>query len=334
MRALIALLAGWSGAVACGSNREGQPPPPPPTMETTAPVRSRGLAYEDEVEAIRRLLKDGEVVAAEKAARELMRDHRLDAEGWVVIATAFQVAGDSKEALKAARVATDKAPDNAAAWVAVGAAERMTGGFTRADAALKRALELDPESRAARFNLAGIAADKGEHERARGELAKLVAADPDDFETRYLLATTLLAMGQLGPARKQLDAIVARFPRHFRAQRSLAALAWAEGDYRRAFERATIATRLSDGDRETERLLEGSFYIVAAARLTCEAGAKPWVADKIVSVLERFEEEDGLEGAGTFVELDEKFGDDTVVQERVRKTVGKMGCKPPDPHGP
>lgn len=323
-------LVSWVALVVGGCGEKAERAPPPKRGSGAGAVsepRGRDPTYDETVEAIRRLLKDNEVGAAVKAARELMDDHRLDAEGWVVIATAYQVAGDAKEALKAAKVAVDKAPDSAAAWVAVGAAERMIGGYAAAEAALKRALELDPGSRAARFNLAGIAADKGQHELAKNELVKLVEADPDDFETRYLLATTFLAMKELGPAREQLAAIIERYPQHFRAQRTLAALAWAEGNYKRAFERAAIAARLSEGDAETARLLEGSFYIVVASRLMCQAGPRPWPADKVVAVLKAIEQEEGLEGAGSFVELDERFGDNEVVQQRVRRAAAAAGCE-------
>jgi len=318
MRAIVIL--GMATALACGGKEAG----PAPSFKAQAETRAREQSYADKVEAMRRVLKSGDAAAGLTAARELVDDHRIDAEGWVVVATAYQIAGDGKEALRAAKAATDLDANNADAWIAVGAAERTTGGFSAAEAALKRALELDPQSRAARFNLAGIAADKGQYELARKELTALVLADPDDFETRYLLATTFLAQKELGPAKEQLARIVERYPQHFKAQRSLAALAWAEGNYKKAFERATIAARLSSGDPETARLLEASFYLVAAARLRCEAGARPWPADKIVAVLTRLEREDGIEGAASFMELDEKYGGDAVVQARIEKAAA--GC--------
>lgn len=313
-------------ATACGRD---EVPPPTRTSITPETVRPREQSYAERLDAVRRLLKDGETVAAVKAARELLDDHRLDAEGLVVIATAYQVAGDAKEALKVARTATQKDPSYAPGWIAVGAAERTTGGFQAAEAALKRALELDPASRAARFNLAGIAADQGHNESARKQLQELVEADPDDFETRFLLASTLLAMKELGPAKAQLADIVARYPQHFKAQKSLAAIAWAEGNYKKAFQRAAIAARLNGDDAEVSRLLEGSFYIVAAAKLTCVAGARPWPSDKIVSVLTALEKDEGLEGAASFVELDERLGNDPTVQQRVARAAADAGCATP-----
>lgn len=327
MRKLVVLVA----MLGCGGNKEAPPSAPAPTQIDSRP---REQQYVDKVEALRRLIKEGELNAGLKAARELMDDHRIDAEGLVAIATAYQVVGNGEEALRAAKAATEKDPNYAAGWVAIGAAQRTLGYFSDAEAALQRALELDPQSRAARFNLAGIAADKGQHDKARAELTKLVEADPDDFETRYLLATTYLAQKELGPAREQLAKIIERFPQHFRAQRTLAALAWAEGNYKKAFERATIAARLQPEDAETQRLLEGSFYIVAAARLVCSAGARPWPADKVVAVLDKLAREEGLDGAASFMDLDERFGNDATVQGRIANAVSAAGCTVPAPSEP
>lgn len=328
MRKLVVLMV----LLGCGGDKNAQPAP----AEAPIPVdtRPREQQYVDKLDALRRLIKDGELNASLKAARELMDDHRIDAEGLVVIATAYQVVGNGEEALRAAKAATDKDPKYAPAWVAVGAAQRTLGYFSDAEGALQRALELDPQSRAARFNLAGIAADKGQHDKARAELTKLVEADPDDFETRYLLATTYLSQKELGPAREQLAKIIERFPQHFRAQRTLAALAWAEGSYKMAFERATIAARLQPDDAETQRLLEGSFYIVAAARLVCEAGARPWPADKVVAVLDKLARDEGLDGAASFMDLDERFGNDPTVQGRIGSAVAAAGCTVPAPSDP
>lgn len=326
---------GLSPIAACGNKGEASLSPVDVASEDTGKPATRPAeppspsSYQVRLDAVRRLLKAGETDAGLKAARELLDDHRIDAEGWLVYATANQIAGDNKEALRAAKAAVELDPKNAAAWVAVGAAERMTGGYTAADLALRKALELDPSSRAARFNLAGIAADKGQHEVARKELTALVENDPDDFETRFLLATTFLAQKELGPAKEQLAKIVERYPQHFKAQRALAAIAWAEGNYQRAFERATIAARLNGTDPEVTRLLEGSFYVIAAARLRCLAGERPpagWTGDQVVQVLTAIEKEEGLEGAGSFVDLDQRLGEDATVKARVDKAAAS--CLP------
>ncbi len=331
MRSLIVVTLGLVIGAGCSGKKDAAVERP----ESARPAaeRPREQSYDDKVEALRRLIKAGELEAGLKAARELVDDHRLDSGGWVVIATAYQVVGNGEEALRAAKVAAERDAKNADAWVAVGAAERSLGHPAAAETALRKALELDPKSRAARFNLAGLAADKGQHELARKELTALVEADPDDFETRFLLATTFLAQRELGPAKEQLARIIERYPQHFKAQRTLAGLAWAEGNYKKAFERATIASRITAGDAETARLLEGSFYIVAAARLVCAAGARPWPADKVVAVLTQLENDEGLDGAASFVELDERYGNDAVVQGRIAKAAAAAGCAVPDAKG-
>jgi len=332
MRSLIVMMLatalGFGGLAACGDKRPTAPEERPLSAQP-APERPREQSYNDKVEALRRLIKAGELEAGLKAARELVDDHRLDAEGWVVIATAYQVVGNREEALRAATIATEREPKSADAWVAVGAAERSLGHPAASESALKKALELDPKSRAARFNLAGLAADAGKQEDARKELTALVEGDPDDFETRYLLATTFLAQKELGPAKEQLARTIERYPQHFKSQRALAAIAWAEGDYEKAFERATIAARLSTGDKEIESILEGSFYIVAASRLVCASGARPWPPEKVVTVLTKLEQDEGLEGAASFVDLDERYGSDPVVQSRIAKAASAAGCAVP-----
>jgi len=294
--------------------------PPAPEAE-----RRPGPSYDDKLVGAERLIAKGEVGAALSAARELVEDRRTDARGWIALATAHQLAEDPKEALNAGKAAVEFAPGDAAAWVALGAAQRAVGELTEATTSLRKALTLMPSSRAARFNLAGVAADRRDFAAAKAELETLLVADEDDVETRFLLARVLIDAGDAVGARRELERLVGLHPGHVRAQRTLAAMLWEADDYKGAFERAKIATRIQSGDLATNNLLEASFYVVAAARLTCEAGARPWSADRVVAVLEALEKEEDLEGSGTFVELDEKFGESAAVQARVGKLAER--CK-------
>ncbi len=289
-------------------------PPPAPEAE-----RRTGPSYEDKLVGAERLIAKGEVGAALSAARELVEDRRTDARGWIALATAHQLAEDPKEALIAGKAAVEFAPDDGSAWVALGAAQRAVGELADATVSLNKALTLMPSSRAARFNLAGVAADRGDFAAAKTELETLLKADEADVETRFLLARVLVDAKDGAGARRELERVVGMFPGHVRAQRMLAAMAWEADDYMGAFERAKIATRIQAGDVATNNLLEASFYVVAAARLTCEAGARPWSADRLVAVLQALEKEEDLEGSATFVELDEKFGENAAVQARVQK---------------
>lgn len=301
---------------------------PAPTIEIPppAPVErpATGPGYEEKLAWAERLIARGEAGAARSAARELTEERRTDPRGWIALATAHQLMEDPKEAREAARAAVALGPKEAAAWVALGAAQRSLGELSEAEVSLKKALELEPKSRAARFNLAGIAADRGEQAGAAEMLRALLTEHPDDVEVRYLLARALLDGAKPELALVELEGVVGRFPGHVKAQRALAALAWDAEDYPRAFERAKIAARIDARDTATNNLLEASFYVIAASRLTCDAGPRPWKPEAMVAVLEKLEKEEDLEGAASFVELDERFGENQAVQERVAKAA--VGC--------
>ncbi len=309
--------------LACGKKSEA-PPPTAAALEKPAEAKAPDPGYKGKLEATRRLISQGEGSAAVGAAESLVELQRNNPESWIALSSAQLVANDPTAALASAKMATELGKDDALAWGALGAAHRALRQFEDARAALKKALELDPTSRIARFNLAGVAADLGEHERARKELQALVEADESDVETRFLLARVLLDQKERGPAKEQLVRLVQIHPAHFGAQRMLAAIAWDENNYRRAFERSKIAARIKGDDPQNSYMLEASFYIVAAARLSCEAGPRPWAPDAVVKVLQALEKEEGLEGAGSFVELDEKFGAEPAVQDRVAKA---KNCK-------
>ena len=313
------------GALGC---REEAPPgieiPPPAPVERPA----TGPSYDEKLAWAERLIARGEAGAARSAARELTEERRTDARGWIALATAHQLMEDPKEAREAAKAAVELGPKEPAAWVALGAAQRALGELSDAEASLKKALELEPKSRAARFNLAGIAADRGDQNGAADALRALLSEHPDDVEVRYLLARALLDGGKPEPGKVELEAVVARFPGHVKAQRALAALAWDAEDYGRAFERAKIAARIDARDAATNNLLEASFYVLAASRMVCEAGPRPWKPEVMVAVLEKLEKEEDLEGAASFVELDERFGGNQAVQERVAKAALACAKKP------
>lgn len=314
---------GFVASLAFGCQKEAPPgievPPPAPVVRP-----STGPDYDEKLAWAERLIARGEAGAARSAARELTEERRTDPRGWIALATAHQLMEDPKEAREAAKAAVELGPKEAAAWVALGAAQRALGELSDAEVALKKALELEPKSRAARFNLAGIAADRGDHTGAAEALRGLLSEHPDDVEVRFLLARALLDGARIEPAKVELEGVVSRFPGHVKAQRALAALAWDAEDYGRAFERAKIASRIDARDTATNNLLEASFYVIAASRLVCEAGARPWRPEAVVAVLEKLEKEEDLEGAASFVELDERFGENQAVQDRVAKAA--LGC--------
>lgn len=303
-------------------------PTPPPRTEAPASVvpatRSAGPSFEEKLAWAERLIAKGEVGPARSAARELTEERREDPRGWIALATAHQLAEDPREAREAARAAVEFGPKEGAAWVALGAAQRALGDLGAAQEAFDKALSLSPGSRAARFNLAGIAADRGQVEAAVSALEGLLKDDPDDVETRWLLGRVYLDAGRANDAERELMQVVDKYPAHVRSQRALAALAWNAGDFARAFERAKIASRIDARDTATSNLLEASFYIMVAARLRCEHGPRPWAADAVVKQLEKMAKDEDLDGVASFVELDERFGDNAEVQAKVDKVAA--GC--------
>jgi tetratricopeptide (TPR) repeat protein len=318
----------WFGcAVLFGCRDEGAPgiaiaPPAAPAPSAAGPSFEEKLAWAE------RLIARGEAGAARSAARELTEERRTDPRGWIALATAHQLTDDPKEAREAAKAAVALGPNEPAAWVALGAAQRALGDLSAAEVSLRRALELDPTSRAARFNLAGLAADRGDQVGAANALEELLVAHPEDGEVRYLLARALLDGGKPAAAEVELMRVVERHPAHVRAQRALAALAWDAQDYQRAFERAKIASRIDARDTATNNLLEASFYVIAASRMRCLSGPRPWKPEAMVAVLDKLEREEDLEGAATFVELDERFGANEAVQARVEQLAAACLAKP------
>lgn len=321
----VTRLSLWVGCVVAIGCRED--PAPRTEVPPPAPIAPRvtGPDYEEKLAWAERLIARGEAGAARSAARELTEERRTDPRGWIALATAHQLMEDPKEAREAAKAAVELGPKEPAAWVALGAAQRLLGDLSRAEVSLKKALELDPKSRSARFNLAGLAADRGDQAGAAEALTALLSEYPDDIEVRYLLARALLDGGKTEAARVELEKVVDKHPAHVRAQRALAALAWDADDYGRAFERAKIASRIDARDTATNNLLEASFYVIAASRLVCESGPRPWKPEAMVAVLEKLEREEDLEGAATFVELDERFGANEAVQARVAKLAAACG---------
>jgi tetratricopeptide (TPR) repeat protein len=172
--------------------------------------------------------------------------------------------------------------------------------------------------------LAGLARERGDLRGEATVLKAAIEADPNDAAMRGALALCLAGLGERGAARAEALEATRLDPKTPGAQRLLAALAWDDRDYRGALERAVIALRIDAGDAVADRLLEGAFYVEVATRLGCEVGARPtsgWPADTVIRVLKGIEQEYGIEGAATFVDLEARFGADPDVATRVQEAV-------------
>ncbi len=296
---------------------------PKPDVNEPAPtsIEVHGPPLEVRLEEARGWLRKGEVERARGRLERLVLEAPTDPGLWTTLAAARLAANDLRPALEAAERALELDPRSADAWVTGGAAMRALGDLKKAETAMTRALAIDPTLQSAHWNLVGIYAQQGLHADEQKALDALVAAHPDDVQARLSLAQN--ALRQKDPARAEALAkeLVERVPAMAEAQRMLAALAWDRSDYRQAFERARITVRLAPDDAPATRLLEASFYVLAAAKMTCTLGPRPtgglWDAAAMMPVLAALERDEALTGAGAFADMDEQFAADADVQARV-----------------
>jgi len=313
--------------VAAGCRGEERPrdvvAPPPP-----APIEIPGPPLEVRLEEARGWLRQGEIARARQRLERLALEAPTDAGAWTAVAAARLAANDLRLALDAAERALELDPKSAEAWVTGGAAMRALGDRKKAVTAMEKALALDPTLASAYWNLAGIHGQEGRLPEEQRALEALLGHHPDDVQGRLALAQNVLRQGDRARAGTLALEVVERAPTVAAAHKLLAALAWDAGDYRLAFERAKIAVRLTPDDVAATRLFEASFYVLAAARMTCELGPRPqgtaggtWEATRMMPVLAALEKEDKIEGAGVFADIDAQFAGDADVQRRVGEIV-------------
>ena len=332
-RAIGRWMAGFAGALAVGGcGRDGDtadvaPATTPDIVSENAP-RAAGPGVEG-------LMLAGDVEAALVRARADTIARPTDPQAFLGLASAALTTGRMDEALDAVRAAIRLAPERAGAYVLRGLVHQRRGDLAEAERSWQEALQrkaTPEEARAARLQLAGLARDRGD---LRGEAAVLKAAieaNPSDAAMRGALALCFAGLGEGGAAKAEALEAVRLDPKTPGVQRLLAALAWDDRDIRGALERAIIALRIDPADAVADKLLEGAFYIEVATRLGCEVGARPatgWPADTVIRVLKGIEQEYGIEGAATFVDLEARFGADPEVGARVQEAVDARCPKAP-----
>lgn len=325
-RVVLGIVAGVAG-VAPGAGCRGEEPAPDVAPTVPARIEVPGPPLEVRLEEARGWLRQGEIERARGRLERLVLEAPTDAGLWTTLAAARLAAGAQRDALAAAERALALDGRLADAWVTGGAAMRALGDLDKAEAAMKKALAIDPALQAAHWNLAGIYGQRGDHAREAAALEALLVHHPDDVQARFSLAQNALRQGDRDKAKAVAERVLEEAPAMFEAQRLLAALAWDRADYRQAFERARIAARLAPDDNASARMLEASFYVLAAARMTCTLGPRPagdlWDARAMTPVLEALEREEQLTGAGAFADMDERFAADADVQARVTSEVAR-----------
>ncbi|MFO0750946.1 MAG: tetratricopeptide repeat protein [Myxococcota bacterium] len=322
---LTLALASAAGPACRGKEPVADVVEPPPQ-----PIPAPGPPVEVRLDEARHDLRKGEVAKARGRLEQLALEAPTDAAVWTALAAARLAANDARPALEAARRATTLDPKNGEGYVTGGAALRALGDLDAAEKAMEKALAVDPTLVSARWNLAGIYGQRGDLAKEAESLDALLAAHPDDVQARFARAQNALRQKDVAGALAGAQAVVERVPAHMEAQRMLSALAWDRADYREAFERAKIAVRLADGDAAATHLLEASFYVLAAARLGCALGPRPWDGRAMLPVLQALEKEEDLSGAGAFDDMDQRFGEDADVQARVTAARAKT-CPPKTP---
>jgi len=318
---------------ACGRDKGGEPDVAPPPPE---PITAPGPPLEVRLDSARALLRQGEIKKAQGLLERLVLEAPTDAPVWTALAAARLAAQEPAGAVEAAKRATTLDPKDAQAFVTGGAALRAQGDLDGAIKSLERALVIDPTLASAYWNLAGIHGQRHDDAREALVLDALVKAHPDDVAARFARAQNALRQKDAPLAKQTLLDLVERAPTHEPAQRTLAALAWDARDYRQALERAKIALRLDESDNAAQKLLESSYYVLAAAELLCKVGPRPWNQPEAPGLLMAFAKQSGLENALVFGEIDAEFGDLPDVRARVQahKDLTCPGTIEPAPGGP
>ncbi|MCC6625136.1 MAG: tetratricopeptide repeat protein [Deltaproteobacteria bacterium] len=320
----------WLVMITLGAACRGEEQVPEVVTPPPAPIEITGPPLEVRLDEARGWLRQGEVERARGRLERLVLEAPTDAGAWTTLAAARLAAGDLRPALEAAERALALDDRLAEAWVTGGAAMRALGDLDKAKTAMDKALLIDPTLASADWTLAAIHAQAGRLAEEADALERLIARHPDDVQGRFALAKNALRQGGRERARALALEVVERAPTMLEAHKLLAALAWDAGEYRQAFERARIAVRLAPDDAPATRLLEASFYVLAAARMTCELGPRPaggtWEATRMMPVLAALERDEGLTGAGVFAEIDERFAAEADVRSRVAAIVKEL-CK-------
>ena len=113
-------------------------------------------------------------------------------------------AGRGKEALAAARIASEQRPDDAALHTWVGKILANLERFDEAEEYYRRALVLDPRNTGALGNLGGLCFNQKRYQEALDLYRKLSEVDPGDAKAHQNIGVTLHYLGQSEAAARSL----------------------------------------------------------------------------------------------------------------------------------
>ena len=154
----------------------------------------KGATPIPEINQLAALFNDGRYDELEVRARLLVDQYPDSGFAWKVLGVSLQMQG--KDALSAARKATELLPDDVQAHSNLGAALQAFGQLDKAVASYRRALEMQPDFAEAHGNLGNVLRDFGQPGEAVASYRRALQARPDFAEAHNNLGAALNAMGQ------------------------------------------------------------------------------------------------------------------------------------------
>ena len=164
------------------------------SMATGLPLVAQQTGSHSALEAFRQAIVEaekslqvGETQIAESRYRTALF------EGWLMLGSLAEAAGDLDGSRKAFETAITSAVEVRRARIALAGLLRATGEYEEAETILRLLIAEDKNDFQARRLLSDTLADAGRDEESIQELEQLVSMNPDDLETAYFLATAYLA---------------------------------------------------------------------------------------------------------------------------------------------
>lgn len=166
----------------------------------------------------------GQGARAVEQYREALRHDPRYIPAILELSLVFKVAGDTTDAMAAARQATEIAPNDARGWDALGQAQLDGRQFAASIASLKEALALDPESPAAHNGIGVALAESGDIEKSMAEFQEAIRIRPNYGEPHGNLANLLSWKRDYGTAEYEFERAIRLQPLDFGTRFNYAAM--------------------------------------------------------------------------------------------------------------
>ncbi len=177
----------------------------------------------------------GKLVEAERALREVLRQHGTFAPAWQLLGLVAARAGRADEALRCLDRACFYAPTNGEILSHRAELLRRAGHLKPALECARQAVRFAPDSAAAHNNLGLVWLDLEEPERARVALEAALASDPAHARAHYNLGNVLLRLDDAAAAEASLRRALELQPEHGHAWAALGVSLGAQGRFEEAY---------------------------------------------------------------------------------------------------